>query len=256
MARRSVVKRRLSLLRGDGARFTPPLRDPLTGWTTLTTGIVICLFLYWRNHYTNLPMSFDEYNLLNTAMILWVPMVVLLVFLRREPADFGFAVGEGRTGLIIAFSAFLLFLPIIILFAPQPGAQSYYIPWLESSRAISSSFYTGAVLVGEHIDWSRLAYHELVMGFYMFGWEFFFRGFLLNGVRRIAPLWVAVLIQAALFTALHWSKPLSEVASSFPGAILMALLAIRCRSFIPCFILHYLISAGFDGAVLYYHFHH
>jgi membrane protease YdiL (CAAX protease family) len=231
-------------------------RDPVVGWTTLLTGLAITAFLYWRNHDTSAPMGFDEYNLLNTAIVLWIPLLVLLLVLRQEPADFGFTVGDAGKGWLYVAIAFLLFVPVILLFAPSPGAQEYYISWLGSSRAILSPLWNGSGYIGGQLDWGRLAYHEVVMGFYMFGWEFFFRGFLLNGLRKISPLWIAILIQAVLFTALHWSKPLSEVASSFPGAIIMALIAIRCRSFVPCFLLHFLVSAGFDGAVLYSHFHH
>ena len=224
----------------------------VVGWGTLITGAAICGFLWWRNHDTANAMTFDEYNLLNTALILWVPLLLVLFAFRREPTEFGLTVGDTGKGLWVVLAAFVLFVPVILLTAPQPGPQEYYRGWLAGSGALSGPYF---IHHGGAIVWKRLLYHETVMGFYMFGWEFFFRGFLLNGLRRTMPLWVAVVVQALLFMAMHWSKPPAEVASSFPGAIIMALLALRYRSFLPCFMLHYLVSAGFDGAVLYYHFH-
>ena len=57
------------------ARFCQ--RDLLTGWTTFFVGAIISAFLYWRNHDTKYQMAFDEYNLLNTACILGLPLVVI-----------------------------------------------------------------------------------------------------------------------------------------------------------------------------------
>jgi membrane protease YdiL (CAAX protease family) len=231
--------------------------DAVAGWVTLATGFLVSGFLLWRNH--SQWTDFSEYNLLNTACILWIPLVVILIGLRREPADFGMTPGDVGNGLLMAILLFVPFLLVIVFFAPTAGPQEYYLNWMGpngGSRAITGIVFDGTTWSrGGQIDGMRLAYHELVMGFYMFGWEWYHRGFLLTGLRRLVPVWAAVLIQAALFTALHWGKPTLEFISSFPGGILMALLALRYRSFVPCFVLHWLVSAGFDFAVLYYHFH-
>jgi len=231
--------------------------DKVAGWITLITGLVVSGFLLWRNH--SQWMDFNEYNLLNTAFVFWIPLVVVLLILRREPSEFGLTPGDLGPGLFMALALFASFSLVIVLIAPTPGPQQYYLNWMGpngGSRAITGIVYNGVSwLRGWQIDFGRLAYHELVMGFYMFGWEWYHRGFLLNGLRKLVPVWGAILIQAALFTALHWGKPALEFASSFPGGILMALLALRYRSFVPCFVLHWLVSAGFDFAVLYNHFH-
>ena len=144
--------------------------------------------------------------------------------MRREPADFGMTVAAPRVGLSYPLIAFAVFAPIILIAAASPDAQNYYL-WTMSdnwwlghqygSKAFSGGTWSGSLFYGGRIVWSRLAYHELVMGFYMFGWEFFFRGFLLNGFRRFLPLSGAILLQAAFFTALHIGKPIPEVISSF-----------------------------------------
>jgi membrane protease YdiL (CAAX protease family) len=229
--------------------------DRVSGWVTLATGLAVSGFLLWRNRQ---PMEFSEYNLLNIACILWVPLLVILFGLRRNPSDFGMAVGNVKGGVRAAFLLFLAFVPIILAFAPQPGPQQYYLSWLGTMGGSGTiigiwpegdSYSRGGVL-----RWDRLVYHEAVMGFYMFGWEWYHRGFLLTGLRRCMPLWGAILLQATLFMVLHLGKPWAEVASSFPGGILMALVALRYRSFLPCFLLHWLVSAGFDAAVLWHHF--
>ncbi len=229
--------------------------DVTTGWVTLLVGLFICGFLYFINHDKTRNMGFHEYNLINTAFVLWVPLIVGMLLLRREPADIGFTVGDLGKGTLAALVCLVLFSPVIYYFAAQDGPQSYYLRWMWGSGAVENLFRdANHGFTGGRINLMNLIFHEIVMGFYMFGWEFFFRGFLLNGFRKIMPLWGAVLLQAALFTALHYGKPWEETASSFPGAILMALIAYRFRSFVPCFLLHWFVSAGFDFAVLYHHF--
>jgi membrane protease YdiL (CAAX protease family) len=229
--------------------------DRVSGWVTLITGFAISGYLLWKNRQA---MDFSEYNLLNIAFILWVPLITVMLFLRREPSAFGMTVGDVKGGTRAALLLFLAFVPVILIFAPFPGPQSYYLSWLGTSGGsgaiVGLYMERGGWSPGGVILWERLIFHEAVMGFYMFGWEWYHRGFLLTGLRRIMPVWGAILTQAILFTVLHIGKPWEEVASSFPGAILMGLVALRYRSFLPCFLLHWLVSAGFDAAVLFYHF--
>lgn len=231
-------------------------KKPGIGGATLLTGLAVSGYLLWRNRQY---MPFAEYNVFNTALILGAPLLVVLLGLRRSPGEFGMAPGDVRGGLRAAFLLFGAFIPVILLAASTSGPQEYYLGWMGDSGgsgAITGLWYRERVgwSQGGRIVWERLLYHEIVMGFYMFGWEWYHRGFLLQGLRRWLPTWGAVLVQAILFTALHWGKPVPELISSFPGGILMGLLALRYRSFLPCFLLHWLISAGFDGAVLYFHF--
>ena len=233
-------------------------REPRVGWSIALFGSAICAFLYWRNEICLQRMDFSEYNLLNTACILGLPLIFTLLFLRRDPAEVGMTVGDAPTGLRYALAAFLVFTPVLLISGASGDAQQYYLPWLSDyggSGAFVHAAQVGFRFVPQHIDSARLAYHELVMCFYMFGWEYFFRGFLLTGLRRLLPLWVAIFLQTLFFATLHVGKPMPELLSSLPGGILLALLAIRCRSFVPCFLLHFLISSGYDYSVLFAHFH-
>lgn len=228
--------------------------DVTTGWVTLLTGLFICGFLYVINH-SDRHMGFHEYNLINTAFVLWIPLLVGMYGLRRSPEAIGFAPGDLGKGTVAAFVCLVLFSPVIYYFAADPAPQAYYLRWMTQSGALQGVFPDGrgGYTAGTVLPMGLL-FHEIVMGFYMFGWEFFFRGFLLTGLQKIMPLWAAIGLHALLFMALHIGKPLPETLSSFPGAILMAIIAVRFKSFLPCFLLHWLVSALFDFAVLYHHF--
>jgi membrane protease YdiL (CAAX protease family) len=94
-----------------------------------------------------------------------------------------------------------------------------------------------------------LLYYELSYGFYFFCWEWFFRGFLLFGLARGVGRW-AILLQAVPFGFLHWGKPWPEIAGSFVAGLILGELALRARSFLPCFALHWLIALGMDLSAL------
>ena len=110
---------------------------------------------------------------------------------------------------------------------------------------------------GAHVNLRALLYYELGMGFYMFCWEFFFRGFLLFGLMKTRlGTTGAVLAQAVPFALLHWSwqavasKPSQEVIGSFIAAIVLGILAVRTRSFLYGYLAHWGVSLTLDLILL------
>jgi CAAX amino terminal protease family. len=238
---------------GGGGASADGVSDRTLGITALLLGIFITVFLLWKNHKPP-GMGFYEYNLVNLAMVFWLPLTVTMLFLRREPAEVGMVVGDAKKGTLVALILFALFVPVLIFVAPMQGPQDYYTRWFLNSGLLRGVSWDGRTYTGGYLHWESLIAHEVVMAFYMFGWEWYHRGFLLNGMKRIMPVWAAVGVQALFFMALHLKKPGLEMLSSLPGGIFMGWLALRYRSFLPCFVLHFLVSAGFDAAVLYYRF--
>ncbi len=248
LARRRKTRQGSGAAGGEaGGGGAPAVSERAVGWTTLLVGLAITGYLFVANQRY---MAFEQYYLLNIALLLWLPLVVVLVFLRRPPDDFALATGDLKPGLLVALVLFVLFLPVIFVTAPTPPFQHYYVNAL--LRAPQGS---GAITAFGRLDVGRLIFHEVVFGFYIFAWEWYFRGFLLYGLKRLMPTAAAVLLQAAAFALLHYNKPTVEIVSSFFGAILLAGVALRYRSFLPCFFLHWAISAAFDGAVLYHFLH-
>jgi uncharacterized protein len=231
--------------------------DLVTGWSTLIVSLAVGVFLFWHNgvwdkfSYKGNYSSFEYYYLLNIISLLLAPFLLIFYVLKRDLKDFGMSGGDMKLGLIITFSCFGLFVPFLLFFGPQQQFQTYYLSnQLGSSQAIQGMIgYRGG-----HIAWDRLLFHQCVMGFYMLAWEWFFRGFMLNGLKKIMPVLLAAFLQAGLFCVLHMGKPLIETISSFFGGCLLAFVAIRCKSMLPCFLIHWLISMTFDFIILYYHF--
>jgi membrane protease YdiL (CAAX protease family) len=104
-------------------------------------------------------------------------------------------------------------------------------------------------------SWNRISapvmmlYAQMSYGLYMLCWEFFFRGYLLFGMLRSIG-WSAVLVQAAAFGLLHLGKPVTEQVASYIAGVVLGIIALNAKSFVPCFSLHWLASISFDLLVV------
>lgn len=225
-----------------------------TGPVTLIVGLLIAAYLFWTNPDDKSP---ESYWFINTGLCLWLPLVTMMLFLKQEPSQFGMTTGDRRMGLkwtVIAWVVMALILAIVVsLPSWREQFQQQYL-YGRLSRPLEG---VGPVYFLGHVHLKALVFYELAMGYYMFCWEFFFRGFLLFGLQksRIGS-WGAVLVQAVLFALLHWSyvpgasKPPVEVLSALPGGIILGILALRTRSFLYGFLAHWAISLTLDIILL------
>jgi len=191
------------------------------------SAILLVLFRFNRQYH-----GYEEYLVTNVAALLWLPMLLTLVILRQEPSGFGFAVGDARTGYRLAAIFYVLLLPLLIIGSRMEAFQNYYPLQKQAAR-----------------DLAFFGYFELTYGMYLFCWEFFFRGFLLFGLARAIGSW-AILPQTIAFGMMHIGKPYPEVACSFAAGIILGILALRSRSFAPCFALHWAAAVTFDILVI------
>jgi membrane protease YdiL (CAAX protease family) len=85
-------------------------------------------------------------------------------------------------------------------------------------------------------------YFEATHGALLFFWEFFFRGFILFGLaKKIGP--TALPVHAIPFALFHMGKPSAEVIASFFAALLLGQIALKAKSFLPAFLIHWAIHA-------------
>ena len=175
---------------------TPGASDRLTGWSTLFLGITISTLLLWKNGGWELfrcstPMSVVEFNLFNICMLLLPTFFWILVVLRRELSEFGLTPGNARGAVIFSLIVGVAYIPVLALFSGQKAFQSYYINVLMSDRVLTNVTWTAGKYTGGQIDYGRFTQHELMMCLYMLAWEWFFRGYLLFGLRKVMPVWAA-----------------------------------------------------------------
>lgn len=201
-------------------------------WTSLLTALVGAAVLVGLFSYQNNPHMYPEYIMTNVAALLWIPMLVILLVLRQEPTTFGFGLGDLRWGMRRAALLYAIALPFLVYASRQAAFQQYYPiqKWAEDSL-----YYFG--------------YYELTYGMYLFCWEFFFRGFLLFGLSRSLGIF-SVFAQAAAFGIMHLGKPYPEVVASFVTGVVLGLVALRSKSFLSSFVLHWTAAVTFDILII------
>lgn len=237
--------------------FPPPARpgpaDNRTAVATLLVGVAVSAFLFYANPRM---FPFEEYHVVNAAALLWAPLVVVLLFLRQSPSEFGLAAGERRIGLAWVAAGYFIMLPIVIVASRGDAFTAFYARRIAQPLAIANWWPSQ---LPPHPNLTAFVYYEVVMGLYFFCWEFFFRGFLLFGLARGSRVgaWGAIVLQTIPFTLLHWSpvagasKPGMETFGAALGGPLLGYLALRTGSFFYGFLIHWLMAATLDLIVVW-----
>jgi uncharacterized protein len=150
---------------------------------------------------------------------LFIPLAIILLVFGEKPSQYGFQIGNWRTGLGLTFLSALIILPVLWLANHyDPTLRQYYQP-----------HYTPLVPLTNLAD--------------MLGWEFQFRGWLLFGLaRRFGKdaLWM----QAVPFAIAHMGKPELETLTTIFGGYFFGWVAWKTRSYFYPVLIHWCISTG------------
>lgn len=179
-----------------------------------------------------LPRSWEEFLLVNVTALVLPAVLWITLALRRGADDFGVRPAAGGSNRI-ALGLYAAMLPVLAIASRQPMFRDFYP--MQSMAAYSLPYFV---------------YFEATYGMYMLCWEFFYRGFLTLGMARWMHPALAIGLQATAFGVMHLGKPPPEIAGSFVAGAALGLLALRGRSFVPCFVLHWAVSITFDLLVI------
>jgi membrane protease YdiL (CAAX protease family) len=154
-----------------------------------------------------------------------LPTLTIVVLLRKNPLDFGLKWGDFKVwGYYVAIVC-LIAAPILFATSLTPAFQKYYS--VELFNPITYSLVNCASL---------------------FASEFFFRGFLLFGLKDKMKE-ASIFVQMIPFVLVHLGKPELETLSTILTGILFGYIAYRGKSFWPAFLIHLFINIFFVLAV-------
>jgi uncharacterized protein len=153
------------------------------------------------------------------------PLLVIMIVLRKNPVDFG--LGRGKPRLWGWYVLIFCVIAGLILWASSndSGLQKYY-----GMAGFNVLTYTLTQLLN------------------LGGSEFFYRGFLLFGLKNKFGEG-AILIQMIPFVMTHLGKPEIETISTIITGILFGWVAYRGKSFWPVLIIHMFINVFFVALV-------
>ena len=184
----------------------------LFDWKIVTITIVSTLLLMVDAYHELTPNK----GLDRIILYLLIPLLIILVLFRECPTAYGFTLGDWKAGLILTGLAVLLIAPVLWFAAHGGAMKDYYkqqvagLPW------------------NTFID--------------LFGWEFFFRGFILFAyARKFGP--EALWLQAVPFALAHIGKPEVETLSTIFGGFVFGWVGYRTKSFVYPFLIHWFVGS-------------
>jgi hypothetical protein len=164
-----------------------------------------------------------------------VPLLWATAAARIPLSELGLGVGRLRAHLpAYAFLALLL-LPLLLYVSAQPAFLRVY-PYFDPLP--------GAPL------WPDFWRLELLYFAQFAAVEFFFRGFLVQGLRSTFG-YAAIYLSLLPYCMIHFGKPLPEVLASLVAGLVLGHLSLASRSIWPGVALHIFAAATMDLAVLW-----
>lgn len=147
-----------------------------------------------------------------------LPILVIVVLLRKSPLDFGFRLGNHKVWGFHVIITCIFGIPIL-----------YFI----SRCSLVLGYYT--------IEQFNPLRYFLEISAYLFAWEFLFRGFLLFGLKGKLKE-TSILVQMVPFALLHFGKPEIETISTILMGLYFGYIGYRGESYWPVFIIHLFIN--------------
>ncbi len=166
------------------------------------------------------------------CLILFValPLGFHLAFPLQGMDRYGLSLRSALTHFPVYFVLLLIMLPVVWITSSDPGFNRFY------------PMYKPAELT----DW---LFYEMVYMLQFFAVEFFFRGFCLFRLERIAGLY-AIAIMVIPYALIHIYKPLPEALGSIVGGLVLGYLALKTRSIWPGLFVHCGVALSMDWFAL------
>jgi uncharacterized protein len=157
-----------------------------------------------------------------------LPMLVLLVIPGERIRDYGLSFKGFSRHVWIYVGLYLAILPLVI-------AVSYTTPFQRTYP-----FYKFA----HRATWEFLVW-EVLYALQFLSLEFFFRGFMLQGLRRSIgahAIWVMIVP----YCMIHYGKPMSETLGAIVAGLILGTLALRTRSIWCGVLIHISVAVTMD----------
>jgi membrane protease YdiL (CAAX protease family) len=158
-----------------------------------------------------------------------LPALIVKCVFRERLSDYGVRLGIAKRTV----RSFLLAAPAFVLAgylaSRGPAFQAVY-PLNRNAGASADLF----------------ALHLLCYFMFYVGWEFYFRGFMLIGLRDSLGPANAVLVQVLASSLLHIGCPAAETFGSIAAGLFWGFLALRTRSLLSGLLQHSLLGMSLD----------
>ncbi len=164
------------------------------------------------------------------ACYLVLPALFVRLGLREPLSRHGLNLGASRADWRFAGAAFAVMAPVALLASALPGFRTTY------------PLYDG-------LELKLILAWEAVYLAHFLALEFFFRGFLIHGLKDKLG-WNAILVSLLPYVMIHFGKPLPEAAGSIAAGLVLGAMSLRSGSIVPGLAVHGGVALLMDFCVL------
>jgi membrane protease YdiL (CAAX protease family) len=203
---------------------------------------------YFRNVVGNRFDNHPAFNVMSywwwfaSSFLLYLVMPLILAYATRGSFNrrYGFGLGDWRAGIKVSLLFLLVMLPAVWVVSKWKAFQGQYP--LAGNSAFTLTLGPGKT----ETSLGLFAIYELGYVSYFVAWEFFFRGWMLNGLLPKFGRAGAILIPVAPFAVMHLGKAEPEALGSIVAGVALGVLALRTRSFWYGVLVHASVAVWMD----------
>lgn len=164
-----------------------------------------------------------------------LPAFIIKVFWREKLSDYGFKLKGALNGWPVYLGMFLLIIPCVYVVSYEKSFQLTY-PFYEPPK---ENF------MGRMLLW------ELFYAFQFITLEFFFRGFMVHGLKQKFGTY-SVFMMVVPYCMIHFTKPMPECLGSIIAGIVLGMLSYQYRSVILGACIHICVALSMDFLSLWH----
>lgn len=176
-----------------------------------------------------------------SSLFLYLVMPLVLAKATRGSfhRGYGLGLGDWRAGLAISALFLAVMVPAVVVASRLDAFKGMY-PLAGNGAFMLSEGGKATPSV------KLFLVYELGYFLYFVGWEFLFRGWMLNGLLKAWGRAPAILVQVAPFAIMHLGKAELEALGSVIAGVALGILALRTRSFWYGALIHGVIAVFMD----------
>ena len=162
-----------------------------------------------------------------------IPFIIVKFVFKEKVSDYGLSLHGLKDHWMPYLTLFIIVLPAVVIAAGTPAFKTYYPFYGYVSKSIIA-----------------LAIWELFYGIQFFGVEFFFRGFILFGLKDKLGFY-SIFIMIVPYCMIHFGKPMGEAFGAILAGIILGYFALKSKSIFGGVGVHWLVAMTMDILAIY-----
>lgn len=159
-----------------------------------------------------------------------IPAILIIFIFKQKLSDYGLRLKLEPNWWKIYFLFMLIMFPLVFIFSGTETFQAKY-PFYHIPKGNSL--------------WPNFFLWELFYFSQFFCLEFFFRGFMIHGLKKEIGFY-SILVMTIPYCMIHFGKPFPETISAIIAGLVLGYISYRNRSIFLGFLLHITVALSMD----------